>query len=224
MICSSLHDRIDIMKKYLPREKYQTFGVRNLSDAELFAIIFGNGVKGADCIDVAKSVVRAIKVNSVSGKELNVNSLTRLKGIGSVRAMQVGAVLELGNRLFANNEGKRVVTGSKDLYELVRDIANKKQEYFVGVYLNARYELIAKKILAIGSVDKVHVEPRQVIAPALRLNAVAVGLAHNHPSGNCEPSSEDIEMTKKIIDAGEILGVKILDHMVVSKTGWRIVN
>ena len=124
--------------------------------------------------------------------------------------------LELGRRVFApEEECAPVVTGPESAYALVRDLGNKKREHFVAIYLNARNALISREVISIGSLNASLVHPREVFFPAVREVAANIILAHNHPSGDVTPSKEDVDLTRRLVKAGELMGVEVLDHIVV---------
>ncbi|MGI5897647.1 MAG: RadC family protein [Candidatus Dojkabacteria bacterium] len=209
----------------LPREKYLKFGIENLSDMELIAIIVGSGVKGKNFLSVAKSVLYVLRKGLEDGKAVTVKDVVSVNGIGKVTAMRILSGIELGRRLYEPvNSEKCFVRNSAEAYELLKDIGKKKQEYIVGLFLNSRFELIKKKIICIGSLDGVSILPRDIIIPALELNANSVILAHNHPSGDPTPSMEDVAVTKRLMDGAELIGINLLDHIVIGNKEWRRVE
>jgi DNA repair protein RadC len=206
----------------LPREKYIKKGIDNLSDMDLIAILVGSGIKGKDFLSVSRSVIRYVRDSVRNGEELTLDSIVRVNGIGKITAMKILCGIELGRRLYGLNEKERVlVRNSNEAYELLKDISKKKQEYIISLFLNSRFEVLDRRIICIGSLDGVSVLPRDIIIPALELNASSIIMAHNHPSGDPSPSNEDVLITKRIKEGLDLVGLKLLDHIVIGKEGWK---
>jgi DNA repair protein RadC len=145
-----------------------------------------------------------------------------VEGVGIVTAMRILAGMELGRRVYGLCRSERsFVKDSEDAYGLLRDIGSKKQEYVVGLFLNSRFEVLDKRVVGMGSLDIVSVLPRDIITPALELNAALVVIAHNHPSGDPSPSEEDILFTKRLSEALDLVGIKLLDHIVIAGKMWK---
>lgn len=209
----------------LPREKYLEKGIDNLSDMELIAILVGSGVKGRDFLSVSKSVIS--KVRGVISKKgnLDVSDIIKVEGIGIVTAMKILCGIELGRRLYdLGSKEKSLVRNSQEAYAILKDIGKKKQEYIIALFLNSRFEVLDRRVICIGSLDGVSVFPRDIIIPALELNASSVVIAHNHPSGDTTPSQEDIAITKRIEQGLELVGLNLLDHIVIGGDEWRRVE
>lgn len=207
----------------LPREKFSKRNISALTDAELIAIILSTGIKGRDFMQLSSDVVRKIK--NIELVEDIYPTITQLKGVGQVKAMKIVAGIELGKRFFGKPDVQKVrIVNSQQAYEYVKKIAKFKQEHLVAVYLNARYEVLLKRTISIGSVDSVSVSPRDIIIPGLECNAAFVFIAHNHPSEGAIPSGADVEFTKKLKKAVDIVGLKLLDHIVVVKDDWKSVD
>lgn len=197
-----------------PREKLAKKGPRALSDVELIAIIIGRGVPGRDVLQIATEISKTLKKDLT---QLNYDTLQKIEGVGSAKACQIVAGFELARRYLIKEENK--ITSSTDVLPLVSDIINKKQEYFVCISLNGAGEVVGNRIITVGLVNHSLVHPREVFADAITDRAASVILVHNHPSGTLEPSKQDILMTKQLVEAGAILGIKVLDHLIVSKKG-----
>jgi DNA repair protein RadC len=209
----------------LPREKFEKNGIDFLSDTDLIAILVGSGVKGKSFKSISISILKLIRKNLKDGKNLELEKLSTIEGVGNVTAMKILAGMELGRRVYGIYEKEKIIiSNSKDAYELLKGISNLKQEHIVSLYLNARFELIKEKTIRIGGVDNSQLLPRDVIFYALESNASYVVLAHNHPSGDCTPSQEDILLTRRIVEAMDIMGIKLLEHIVVAKNGWKSVD
>jgi len=206
----------------LPREKYLERGIDSLSDMELIAIIIGSGIKGHDFMSVSRSVVYQIRKSIKKNGNVDVNDIVDILGIGLATAMKILSGIELGRRLYdLGSKEKAIVRNSQEAYYLLRDMQKKKQEYIVGIFLNSRFELLEQRTLAIGTVDGAGLLPRDVIIPALELNASSVILAHNHPSGDPLPSDEDFAVTERVGKALDLVGMKLLDHMVIGRESWK---
>jgi len=206
----------------LPREKYLERGIDSLSDMELIAIIIGSGIKGHDFMSVSRSVVYRIRKSIKKNGYVDVKDITNILGIGLATAMKILSGIELGRRLYdLGSKEKTTVSNSQEAYYLLKGMGSKKQEYIVGLFLNSRFELLEQRTLAIGTVDGAGLLPRDVIIPALELNASSVILAHNHPSGDPLPSDEDFAVTERVGKALDLVGIKLLDHMVIGRESWK---
>ncbi len=203
----------DAPKYERPREKMARYGVGKLADHELLAIVLGSGVQGTNVVELAKKIVK--KVGAVGLEQLTLDDLTGIKGLGAVKAGQVLAALEFGRRQFAAKE--KVVMTPEKVFELCADIRGSRREHFVAFYLDSRGALIAREIISIGTLDASLVHPREVFEPALRHGAASVIVAHNHPSGSAEPSPEDLEVTVRLRDAGRLLGITLIEHLVLTR-------
>jgi DNA repair protein RadC len=209
----------------LPREKYLKRGIDNLSDMDLIAILIGSGVKGKDFLSVSRSVIRKMRKLVKAGKTVEIEDITEVEGVGVVTAMKILCGIELGKRLYGlEDNDRRLVRNSQEAYTVLRDIGNKKQEYVVALFLNSRFEVLDRRVICIGSLDGVNVLPRDIIIPALELNASSVVLAHNHPSGDASPSREDVVLTQRIQEALELVGLNLLDHIVIGDASWKRVE
>ena len=205
----------------LPREKYIQKGIDNLSDTDLIAVLIGSGIKGKSFMTLSRSVLFSIRNTLKEGREIVIEDISKVDGIGDIKAMQILCGIELGRRLYDLGSKERIyIKNSNDAYILLKDIGSKKQEHIVGIFLNSRFEVLDKRVICIGSLDNVSVFPRDVIIPALELNASSVVLAHNHPSDDPTPSNEDMQITKKIKDGLDLVGINLLDHIVISKNDW----
>jgi DNA repair protein RadC len=209
----------------LPREKYLEKGIDNLTDMDLIAILVGSGIKGKDFLSVSRSVIRKIRSVVGNGSDIELTDITGVDGIGLVTAMRILCGIELGKRLYDLGSKERVfVRNSQEAYTVLRDVSKKKQEYVIALFLNSRFEVLDRRVICIGTLDGVSILPRDVILPALELNASSVIMAHNHPSGDCSPSQEDVVITKRIQEGLDLVGLNLLDHIVIGKDGWRRVE
>ncbi len=202
-----------------PREKLAKSGTAVLSDVELISIIIGKGVPGRDVFHVATDISKRIKENAVQLNHRDFfEDLKKIEGVGSAKASQIVAGFELARRYLIKDDVK--VTSPTDILPLVSDIVNKKQEYFVCISLNGAGEVVSNRVVTVGLLNHSLVHPREVFADVITDRAASVILVHNHPSGALEPSKEDMAVTKQLVDAGSILGINVLDHLIISKKGY----
>lgn len=198
-----------------PREKLSLYGPSSLQMYELWSIIFGSGTKGYGVETIAKQVEKCWDSE-------HMESLRSIAGIGNVNFARIEAVCELGRRLYAPASfAMQYIRTSEDALVHLKEYALLKQECLICLYLNARHELLKKKLVTKGVLTMNLVHPREVFSEALRLGASAVIISHNHPSGSLEASEADMEVTARLYEAGEILGITLLDHILVSKEGWK---
>jgi len=201
----------------LPREKFLENGVGYLSDTDLVAIIIGSGIKGKNFNNIARCVIRRFQKILKNSEQINIAQLTDIDGVGEIVAMKLIAGIELGRRLYSlHSQEKEIIRSGKDSFEILKDIGFLKKERVDAIYLNSRFELLNREMLAVGSLNCTNLLPRDVILPALMCNAAFVVIAHNHPSGDCTPSIEDLELTKRISEALNLVGIQLLDHLVIS--------
>jgi DNA repair protein RadC len=206
----------DLAAAERPREKLQAKGPEALSDLELLAILLGSGTKESDVLTVAG---RILKVLDGRNEKLSLEELLKIEGVGPAKASLIAAALEFARRRI-RPEGLRI-SFPPDVLPLIRHFADRKQEHFICASLNGANEVIATRVVSVGLVNKTQVHPREVFADPLIDRASAVIVAHNHPSGSLEPSKEDIDITGQLKSAGEILGIRLLDHIVFNAKGYR---
>lgn len=198
-----------------PREKLIKHGARTLTNSELLAIILRTGNKKENVLELSNKFFRKYNLKSLS--RLKISTLKKQLGIGDVKAGQIIACFELGKRLSAFKEDKRpIIKNAKDVAELfIPEMNTLEKEYFKGIYLDSRKRIIKQETIFIGSLNESVVHPREIFKIALDENAAAIILLHNHPSGDPLPSSFDIEITKELIKAGDLLGIQVLDHIII---------
>lgn len=199
----------------LPREKLSQWGVSSLTIADLIAVILSSGTKNKDVFKISKEVEKIFK-----RQQFEFSEFSNVKGVGKVKAMKLVCAVELGIRLNIKENNLKKIISSKEAYETLRYIGKYTQEHFVAVFLNARYELLGKKTLGIGTVNSVQILPRDIILTGLSFNATFVIIAHNHPSNDSTPSKEDIEVGNRIQKALEIVGMELIDNLIITKDGW----
>jgi len=198
-----------------PREKLNERGAKALSDAELIAAILGSGGKGLDVMFLSSRVAKAI---SGQKGDISLDDLMKIDGIGLAKASQILAGFELARRHIITETIK--ITEAKDVLPLISRITNKQQEYFICISLNGANEVIENRTVTVGLLDRSQVHPREVFADVITDRAASVIFAHNHPSGALEPSNSDLKIHEQLTDAGRILGIKVLDHIIISKKGY----
>ncbi len=207
----------DLPKVDMPREKLERYGVSKLLNHELLAILLGSGIKGLNVLDLAKKILRDIEKTGL--KNITFKDLLSIKGLGKAKASEIIACLELGKRLL-QEKSIHPLLSPKDVWERMGDVRNSKKEHFIVFYLDSRNQEIQKEIVSIGILNESLVHPREVFENAIKNNAAAIIIAHNHPSGSIEPSEADISVTKRLVSAGKILDIEVLDHIIVSKDAY----
>jgi DNA repair protein RadC len=198
-----------------PRERLRAHGASRLSDAELLALVLGSGVAGRSVARISCRLARR-RADELSQWPLARWMLT--PGIGLARAAAMVAAFELGRR--AGRPGACApIRGPEDVLGQVRDLVQARREHFVVLLLNARHELQCRETVSIGSLNASIVHPREVFLPAILHSAASVVLVHNHPSGDPEPSEEDLGITRRLVQVGELVGIAVLDHVIVAGRG-----
>lgn len=207
----------DLPPDQKPREKLLALGASALSVSELIAIVIGTGTKKEDVRSMSERILREYGERSLVGN-VNPETLSRDLDIPLGKALQIAACAELGKRFFSKNErGIATVRAPRDVFEYLKDMRDLSKEHLRGLYLNNQHKIIHDEVISIGTIDTNIVHPREVFKPALEYSAVAVILAHNHPSGSLEPSDQDLEVTKQLVQSGKIMGIQLLDHVIVTK-------
>lgn len=210
----------DRTKSDRPREKLQAKGAAALSDYELLMAIIGSGNAQADVTKIAR-VVR--KVIAEKGSKLTYEDLLNVKSLGPAKAANIMAGFELWRRQFEVTE-RPIIDSPETAVSQLADIRDKKQEYFICLTLDGANRLIAKRIITIGTLTASLVHPREVFADAITDRAASIIVAHNHPSGNLEPSSDDIRFTNRLHEAKDILGIELKYHVLVTKNSHTIIT
>ncbi|MBC7098251.1 DNA repair protein RadC [Candidatus Bipolaricaulota bacterium] len=205
----------DLPKFERPREKLWAKGPQALSDAELLAILIGSGTKRKSALELASDILRA---GHGRLDQLGLEELAQIKGLGEAKVSRIAAALELARRHF--QRGGLQIREPEDALPFFQEIRDKKQEHFAVLTLNGAGEVIQLRIVTVGLLDSTQVHPREVFADAISDRAAAIIIGHNHPSGQLQPSPEDIALTRRIVEAGKLLGIDVLDHLIVGKTGF----
>lgn len=197
-----------------PRERMMELGPGSLSVAELLAVVWGVGSRSEDVLVMARRTLKEYGERAISS-ELNPRRLSDAAGIPLTKACQIVASLELGRR-YANPVGRPVyIRNAKQAFSYFRSMAHSQKEQLRGLYLNSRYQVIHDEVISVGSLTASIIHPREVFRPAIERGAVALILAHNHPSAQLQPTMADIQITEQLMAAGELLGIEVLDHLVI---------
>ena len=201
-----------------PQEKMLYAGAGGLSNSELLALIIRTGTGDKSAVRLADEVISYANDNTGGLGSAEVKELTEIDGIGEAKACSIVAAMELSKRLISGQQGAvRIrIRDSRQVAEiLMEEMMYEKREFFMTLNLNSKLQVESKSVISIGSLDSAPVHPREVFGPAVRRGAAAVVVAHNHPSGDPTPSPQDIDVTKRLIKASEILGIRLLDHVIV---------
>jgi len=210
----------DLPKEERPRERLVKFGEQALSAQELLQIILGRGIAGESVVITAQKLLSQFgSLQKLA--EASIEELSSIKGIGLAKATQIKAVFEIGRRLSTQTPSykSKELTDPKKVYQLMKSkLKDYHKEHFYIIALNSRNYSIAE--VSVGSIDASVVHPREVFAEAIKNKAVSVIFVHNHPSGDPEPSEDDLETTKQLTEAGKILGIDVIDHIIVTKNNY----
>ena len=207
----------DLPKIERPREKLEKYGPERLSNSELLAILLVTGQKGINVVELSKRILSKFSGDGLS--KADVKALKNTFGLGSAKACEIVACFELGRRLLQNKQAA-ILLSPKDVWDQLKDIRDNKKEHFVVFFLDTRNQEIKREIISIGSLNASLVHPREVFEPAIRYSAAQIIVAHNHPSGNTDPSEEDLVITKRLVEAGKIMGIEIVDHIIVTNSDY----
>jgi len=214
----------DLPNRERPREKMMAIGVTNLTQAELLAVLWGVGTKNEDVLAMAHRTLQEYGEKAAL-RETNPTYLSEILDIPLTKACQLVAALELGRRSYATGRAGEPlqVRTAEQAYHFFKDMGMYGKEQLRGLYLGSRYQIVHDEVISIGTLTSNVVHPREVFQPALSHGAVAVIIAHNHPSGLLAPSAEDIEVTQQLISAGKILGIDLLDHLIIASDEYKSV-
>jgi DNA repair protein RadC len=210
----------DRRKDLRPREKLQAKGAQSLSDYELLMAIIGSGNKQADVSKIARDTLKLIRRH---GADVNYDQLSAVTGMGIAKITEILAALELSKRYLLKSD-QPIIDSPEKAVEQLTDIRDKKQEYFVCLTLDGANRLIAKRIITIGTLTASLVHPREVFADAITDRAANIIVAHNHPSGTLTPSQADIDVTHRLKETGELIDIKLIDHILVTKGAYQSIK
>ena len=212
----------DLPLKERPRERLMEYGKENLSNEELLSIILKTGNGKLSVKEISNNVLNYFNgINNL--KDATKEQLQQIKGIGLVQALTLLSVVELGKRIYMNDNisDKLLLTSSNSIYNYMKyQLYDKKQEYFYCLYVNQRKELIERKLLFMGTLNRSVVHPREVFKNAYLCSASGIICVHNHPSGNVNPSREDIRLTNSLVELGQVNGIPIIDHVIIGDNDY----
>jgi DNA repair protein RadC len=205
-----------------PREKLAGQGRRALTDAELIAILIGSGSRNETAVELSKRILHHYDNDLNKLGKASINELSNFKGIGEAKAISIIAALEIGRRRDDfETKAPDTVTGSKDAYNIMRrHLVDLNHEEFWILLMGRSQRVLAKELVSKGGLSLTVVDPKIIFGMALQRQATGIIMIHNHPSGSLKPSHEDINLTKRLTDAGKMLGINILDHLIISDEGF----
>ncbi|MEA3450117.1 MAG: DNA repair protein RadC [Patescibacteria group bacterium] len=211
----------DLPRHERPREKMMERGPTGLRDKELLAIILRVGYTGKNVIEVSQEILRKFPMKKLLA--MSYDDLIKIKGIDSGKACSLLSAFELTKRAMDKEDNNLpFINSAKDTVAQLQELRTAKKEHFVVLYLNARNQLIHKETISIGTLNASLVHPREVFKPAIECLAASIIVAHNHPSGGCEPSEADNELTQRLIDASKIMGIEFVDHIIITEKDYLI--
>jgi DNA repair protein RadC len=205
----------ELYEKDRPREKLKSRGPAALKNYELIAVLLGSGTRGRDVIALSKAVEKLLDADF---EGLTLEKLTTVHGLGPAKAMQILAAIELSRRHLIRRNVR--IASAEDVWRTLRDYADRKQEYLLSITLDGAGHIIEKRVVTIGTLNQSLVHPRELFADAITDRAAGVIVAHNHPSGQCFPSAEDRRVTRRLREAGQMLGIELIDHVIITREGW----
>jgi DNA repair protein RadC len=204
----------DLPDSSKPRERFLKYGVETLGNAELLAIILRTGSINENVVEMSNRLISEYKLENLF--DCSLKELQEIKGIGPSKAMQILAISELGKRYSQSKSPTTKITSAKDVYKYFKErLENEKQENFYILILSTKNNIIKDQLITKGVLDSAILHPREVFRPAIRNSASKIILVHNHPSGDPEPSQEDLDITKKIIEIGKNIEIRVLDHVII---------
>lgn len=207
----------DLPEEEKPREKLVRDGVGALSAAELLAVVLGTGTKREEVLAMSSRLLREYGEKGIAYQK-DPRLIERDLNIPLIKACQIVASFELGRRFYQKKPGGSVtIRTASQAFAYLKDMGNLNKEQFRGLYLNTHYQLIHDEVISLGTLDAAIIQPREVFRPALEYSAAAVILAHNHPSGVLKATRADAEITSQLLEAGRILGLEVLDHLIIAK-------
>jgi len=207
------------------RERFLQSGLNGFLDYEIVELLLTLGTPGKDCKGMAKEAIKKFK--GLRGVlDATISDLQIIKGIGPNNAFGIKLFQAISKQYAKEEIPKKITFGSaKTVFKYLQEkIGREKKEHFVVLYFNSRNQLIHEEIISIGTLNATLMHPREVFKPAIECLATSVILAHNHPSGEVEPSKNDIELTKKLIEAGNIIGIRLVDHVIITKNGFKCIT
>ena len=210
----------EIPKEERPRERLKEVGVEQLTNVEILSIILKTGTKNKNVKDLAIDILNHYNLNKL--KDISINDLMKIKGIGEVKAIELLASIELGKRILLKDVKKlEILDNPKIIWESSRYLLNdKKQEYFYCLYFDNKQRLIERKLLFMGTINRSITHMREIFKEAYKLSASSIVCIHNHPSNDVTPSKEDIKFTKNLFKTGELQGIPVADHIIIGDDSY----
>jgi len=209
----------EIALEQMPRERLKNYNTDSLSDAELLAILLQNGSHGENVIDLGNRLISTFGIDKLNS--LSLQELMKIKGIGLAKASKLIVAFELSKGVNSGKICEKVVKNPSDVAKhYLEKLKDLKKEHFIAVFLDSKNKIIKDEIISIGTLNSSLVHPREVFKEAIKNSANSIILVHNHPSGSVEPSDEDYRVNKVLVETGNLVGIKVLDHLVVGGDKW----
>ena len=209
----------EIALEQMPRERLKNYNTDSLSDAELLAILLQNGSHGENVIDLGNRLISTFGIDKLNS--LSLQELMKIKGIGLAKASKLIVAFELSKGVNSGKICEKVVKNPSDIANYyIEKLKDFKKEYFIAVFLDSKNKIIKDEIISIGTLNYSIVHPREVFKEAIKNSANSVILVHNHPSGNVEPSDEDYRVNKVLVETENLVGIKILDHLIIGNKNY----
>jgi len=210
---------LDFPKEGRPRERFLKLGPEALSDAELFAILLRTGIRGENVIDMSNRLINEYGLDKLF--ECSLKELQSIKGIGPSKAMQILTIAEIQKRINQSKHPIKKITCAEDVFNYFHErLKDKKEEHFYVLMLDTKNNIIGEQLISKGILDASIIHPREVFKPAIKNSASKIILVHNHPSGDPSPSGEDLEITEKLTEVGESMGISVLDSVILGEGKW----
>lgn len=209
----------DIDPENRPRERFIRSGPASLSSAELLALILRTGTKNSNIIDICNQIIARFGLEKL--QDASIADLQQVKGIGSAKAMQIVSLFELNRRVNHTRNINRKIHTARDVFEYMDGrIPDGTREHLFVLHLNTKNQIVKNDLISVGTLNASLIHPREVFKAAIRESSHAIILVHNHPSGDVEPSNADRQVTTLLKQAGSIIQIELLDHIIIGKTGW----
>ncbi len=204
-----------------PRERAVNHGIKSLSNAELISILLRTGKKGKSVVEVSESMLKRFENSLLEMQRADVEDLLKVEGVGTAKALTIQAALEIGYRMWHESlRKKKTIESVEDVYNLCEDMILLSVETVRVIVLNSQLGMIATRDITIGTATASLIHPREIFSVAVKYPTSGIILVHNHPSGNPKPSDDDFKVTKRVKDAGKIMGIELLDHVIVASGGY----
>jgi len=202
-----------------PRERLKSKGVDSLNDSEILALLLQNGTNGENVIDLSHRLISTFGLEEINS--LSLTELMNIKGIGLAKAAKLIAAFELSKRVNSGKICEKVISNASDIaHHYMEKLKDKKKEYFIAVFLDSKNKIIKDEVISVGTLNSSLVHPREVFKEAIKNSANSIILVHNHPSGDCEASEQDNKITLKLKEIGDLMDIKLLDHLIICKNKY----